>query len=119
MLDHYLSCVHLDIDTPEDSTPDTSDDTVIDVCDYLDGYTIKRGNGYHAKCWSDTDLEQMCKDDYVVENPDPPVAIVPRTHTRVQVTQYKNGQYVKGQSDNFEIKEDCLKGRSEIETISY
>lgn len=31
---------------------------------------------------------------------------VPTGHTRIQITQYENGKYVKGQSGNFEVKQD-------------
>jgi len=80
--------------------------------------TIIRNNGYFASQWSDNDYEEMARtpapqketpaiQETVQEIPN--VSNCPKTHVRIQVTQYENSNYVKGSAKNFEIKSDYEK----------
>lgn len=112
-------------DTPETSTPTLSDHILIDDYEDLNTYTITRNNNRKATRWSDDDYAEMAATPFEISLPQQEnsagnedqsltdisdstdqIPTIPTGHTRIQITQYENGKYVKGQSGNFEVKQD-------------
>lgn len=125
MLDYFFAWQ--ETTTPETSSPTFADPFV--ESEDLHTHTITRKNGYKATRWSDDDYAEMAatpfeislptqenqagnEDQLLSVNTDQPnetlneASQVPTGHTRIQVTQYINGKYAKGQSGNFEVKQD-------------
>lgn len=84
-------------------------------CGCMPEKTIVRKSGHLAYNWGPQDYAQMAHEEYTsprsleaeaVEKIDKPKQIISTGHTRVQVTFYKHSQYQKGNSGNFELKED-------------
>lgn len=83
--------------------------------------TIVRNTGHLGYNWGPEDYALMSKEVYtlptVVEVTTPNNLDISTGHTRVQVTYYEHGQYVKGNSGNFELKKDIDKVFNSLQTL--
>lgn len=101
--------------------------------------TCVRANGYAASSWGDDDYAEMCSQPCPLEIPqgkqratrmsltvpepvpqdnDKELEIPPDpTHTRVQITLYESGKYVKGSAKNIEIPQPYTEVYRNIEFL--